>query len=163
MVMGIKATMDATGVVFTAADGTQLQCDLYKLGDDIKATLMAHGLKQKVGDAGALGAGSTDADKLTAMRAVWEMLLAGDWSKRGEGDGGGEAVTVEAMARVTGATLADARAVFEGLDKKAQAAMRKDLAATIAEIQAERAAAKPVKAEAADAARKALDALKAKG
>ena len=162
--MGIKAMMGGQAVTFTSAAGQVLECDLGALNGDIRAMLQLHGLKQKVGDAAALGAGSSDADKVTAMTAVWEMLVAGDWSKRGEGDGGGEAVTVEAMARVTGATLQQAREVFEGLDKKAQAAMRKDLAGTIAEIQAERAAAKPVKAEAASAAAKALEALRsAKG
>lgn len=145
--MGIKVSITDLTVTFVSAAGT-LACDFGTLSPEIREQCGLHGLKQKVGDAAALGAGSTDAEKMAAMTAVWEMLVAGDWTKRVPGAGGGEAITVRAMARETGASLAECRAAFEALDKKGQAAMRKDLAAVIAQIAAEDAAKAPVADEA---------------
>jgi hypothetical protein len=157
--MGFKVSIADSVVTFTSLRGV-LRCDADQLAPDIREQLMLHGLKQKVGDAAALGAGSSDDKKLEAMRAVWEMLCEGEWSKRTPGTGSEESITVEAMARATGATLQQAREVFEGLDKKAQAAMRKSLAVEIAAIQAERAEKVKVGSDATDAAAKALAALR---
>ena len=133
-------------LVFTFASGSVLAIDPMNLSDDIKAEALFHGLKQKIGDAGAIsrtpetGRSATVADKRDAMRAVLDRLLAGQWNKVREG-GSNLGLLLAAVCRLKPAQTTDALRTW--LDAKMdaeRAALRKNpkVAATILEIQAER-------------------------
>lgn len=68
------------GQTFTVESG--------KLPKDIVTQLVMHGATQKIGDAAA---GKADADAMTAMQAVYESLVNGDWG-RSRGGGGEEPI-----------------------------------------------------------------------
>lgn len=63
------------------ATGGSFHADVHKLPDGIRAQLVLHGLKQKLGDAYA----DPDQDAESAVREVWHDLVSGTWSTRGEG------------------------------------------------------------------------------
>lgn len=87
-------SVNNTAASFALADGTVIDLRFEDLTDSIKVLLMLHGLKQKIVDAAAIprdtetGRSATDAEKIAAMRAVAERLLAGKWSATREGGAG---------------------------------------------------------------------------
>lgn len=105
-----------------------------------------HGLRQKIGDAGAMsrnqetGASATIADRMRAMREVRDTVADGAWTRRAEGTGS-VGLLVEALIRA-GADADAAKAAVAGWTEKEQAAMRdRDpiIAPIVAQIRAERA------------------------
>ena len=137
-------------LVFTFADGQDLRIDAGKLRNDIRHEAIMHGLKQKIGDAAAIGRNpetgrsATLADKRAAMRTVIERLQAGSWNaERGEGGAPAGGLLFAALVRMyDGKKSADAiRAFLAGKDVKQKAALRKNprVAEIIEEIKAERA------------------------
>ena len=116
-----------------------------------------HGMAQKLGDAGALPAGATPAEKHEAICALYEHLLGGGaWNRKG-GDGtGSDGLLVSALVEWTNGadcpegqpalTRDDARAAVKTMDKKTQAAMRaaEPLAGIIARLRTEKAPKAPV-------------------
>lgn len=106
-----------------------------------------HGMSQKLGDAGALsvvdGQRPTAAMKHAEIKRLNDyMLESGEWFRTGKGDGAGtDGLLVRALAQLCEKTIEEARADVAGMDKKLQAAMRRDpeLAPIIAELKAARA------------------------
>ena len=96
--MGIKTNINASigTVTFTAASGDFAIIHLARLHPDNRAYAALHGLKQKCGDAAALGMGTSDAAKLDAIRGVIAHLESGsaDWNMRG---GGADSAVFEAL------------------------------------------------------------------
>lgn len=80
--MDEKATVRVPQTVVTfAADGMEtLSCATKDLSAGMVAALIGHGIMAKVGDAAALPAGSTPAQKRAAMADVWENLINGRWN-----------------------------------------------------------------------------------
>ena len=89
----ITVTSDDYGILLAFANGTGLHLKISELSGEIQHHAMLHGLKQKLVDAAALsrnpdtGRSATIDDKYTAVREVYDRLLAGNWNK-GRGDGG---------------------------------------------------------------------------
>jgi len=146
----IETTATLSAVQF-AAEGHSLSCRIDVLNHDIVARLAIHGLTQKIKDAAAIpvnpetGRSASMEEKFAAMRAVVTALQAGEWSRRGEGDGtSGGGLLLSALLRF----YADSRtekqvlARYKALSDKEPAALRANpkISAIIAEIKAERAA-----------------------
>lgn len=80
----------------------------------IQAQAMLHGFKQKIIDAGALpfnkeaGRYPTDAEKESAMKEVYDRLLAGQWNAVREGGGNEGGMLARAIADLKSITVADA-------------------------------------------------------
>lgn len=81
-----------TGVLrLQFSNGDALALQLSELSDDIRQQATLHGLKQKLVDAGAIsrnpstGRSATVEDKIAAIHAVYDRLLAGQWNKTREG------------------------------------------------------------------------------
>jgi hypothetical protein len=119
------ANQHAHGVSFTV-DGQTIVVRPTDLNPMVLAEATWHGVKQKIGDAAALGAGSTGKDKLAAMRKVADQIMGTDgvWTARGEGDNG---LFMRALAKWMGTEDVDAaRKAFDGLEKDVQSALPKD-------------------------------------
>ena len=138
-------------LVFTFADGQELRIDAGKLTNDIRHEAIMHGLKQKIGDAAAIGRNpetgrsATLADKRAAMQVVIERLQAGSWNAgRGEGGTGTGGLLLAALCRMYAGrkTEEELREWLSTKDKKAQAELRKNpkVATIIEQIKAERGA-----------------------
>jgi hypothetical protein len=138
-------------LVFTFADGQDLRIDAGKLTNDIRHEAIMHGLKQKIGDAAAIGRNpetgrsATLSDKRAAMRAVVERLQAGAWNaERGEGGAPAGGLLFAALVRMYAGKKSDEdiRTFLAGKDDKQKAALRKNprVAEIIEQIKAERAA-----------------------
>ena len=138
-------------LVFTFADGQDLRIDAGKLTNDIRHEAIMHGLKQKIGDAAAIGRNpetvrsATLADKHAAMRTVIERLQAGSWNaERGEGGAPSGGLLFAALVRMYAGKKSEEsiREFLATKSDKEKAALRKNprVAEIIDEIKAERAA-----------------------
>ena len=138
-------------LVFTFADGQDLRIDAGKLTNDIRHEAIMHGLKQKIGDAAAIGRNpetgrsATLSDKRTAMRTVIERLQAGSWNaERGEGGAPAGGLLFAALVRMYAGKKSEEsiREFLSAKSDKEKAALRKNprVAEIIEEIKAERAA-----------------------
>ena len=136
---------------FTFADGQELTITASGLLPEIRHEAIMHGLKQKIGDAAAIGRNpetgrsATLADKRAAMQVVIERLQAGSWNaERGEGGAPAGGLLFAALVRMYAGKKSeeDLRAFLAGKSDKEKAALRKNprVAAIIEEIKAERAA-----------------------
>lgn len=154
----ITAEIVGTTLTFRGDNGQAISIDAMSLTPEIREAAMMHGLKQKIGDAGAIsrnpdtGRSATTADKLAAMGEVRERLLSGAWNKgRESGDGTGSGgLLFRALCRVKAdRTPEQIRAYLGGLDKAQQAALRKvpAVAAAIDAIRAESAKAGDIDGE----------------
>lgn len=126
--MGIKKTIDGETVTITVDGFAPIAVRLSALHPDIITRAALHGLSQKLGDAGALSAGSTDEDRCEAISAVAGHLLAADsgdqWNRKAAGDGsGGDGLLVRALVELGGEREA-VKAKVAAMDKKTQAAVR---------------------------------------
>lgn len=135
---------------FSFADGQELSITASGLLPEIRHEAIMHGLKQKIGDAAAIGRNpetgrsATLADKRAAMRAVIERLQAGSWNaERGEGGAPSGGLLFAALVRMYAGkkTEEGIREFLAGKDDKQKAALRKNprVAEIIEEIKAERA------------------------
>lgn len=157
----VKITLTDNGnVIGTFADGTpaQILCNVKDLAEDIRAQALFHGLKQKLVDSAALsrdpktGKSATPAEKRDAVMQTAENLRSGVWNTRGTGDGGStDGLLVTALCEMQPKKdVTKIREWVGGLDKSQQSAMRANpkVAAIIARIQTERAAAKGIDTDA---------------
>lgn len=77
----ITAEIVGTTLTFRGDNGQAISIDAMSLTPEIREAAMMHGLKQKIGDAGAIsrnpdtGRSATTADKLAAMEEVRELSL----------------------------------------------------------------------------------------
>lgn len=131
--MTIETIVTATSIEFVSTNGRGLTLQLRDLSTAIIGHATLHGLKAKIGDAGAIsrnpdtGKSATDDDKLSAMQAVMDRLLSGDWNKtRAEGSGGNGGLLFRALCLTYPTKTAEA--IREFLAKKSneeKAALRK--------------------------------------
>lgn len=132
-----KAHNPETGIVtFAFTNGRKLDIDPAALPTNIWNRLVVHGLLQKVGDSYAGAATADDAYDLAA--AVVDSLMADEWNAGRESTGG---VIVEALARILGKTVDEAKAAWTALDEAKQKVLAKEprIAAMVAKIKLERA------------------------
>ena len=83
--MAIKSTINASiGTVLWTSDETPQTIEVHyaRLHPALQAYAALHGLKQKVGDAGAKAMGTADVDKFAAMQQIVTHLESGteDWN-----------------------------------------------------------------------------------
>lgn len=89
----IECTTGDKQLTIEFSNGRTIYVRLGELNSTIIEQATLHGLKQKLVDAAALsrnpdtGRSATIDDKYTAVREVYDRLLAGNWNK-GRGDGG---------------------------------------------------------------------------
>ena len=129
----ITVTSDDYGILLAFANGTGLHLKISELSDNIQRRAMLHGLKQKLVDAAAIscnletGRSATIDDKYTAVREVYDRLLAGSWNK-GRGDGsstGNGGLLFRALCQMyPGKTPEALRAFLDGKTKSECAALR---------------------------------------
>lgn len=139
----VNATVTGTSIQLEFADGEVQVFDLATLGDDMKTALLVHGGKQKIVDS------FSGVKELAACRdrsaGVWEALTAGKWTTRVAGEGGPRiTLLAEAIAKVQGLSVEDAREKIELLDEDTRKAVRAhpQIKAAMADIKAERARVK---------------------
>lgn len=135
------SNVDNGKVVFDFANGSRVVAEASDFADNIKEQLMFHGLVQKLRDSFAGSKG--DANYAQAQcEATLEALKAGDWNRRGGGTGG--TLLAEAVARVKGIDIADARVKVGELTEEQRESLKKapSIVAATLEIQAERKQAK---------------------
>ena len=144
----VTAEINSTVLTFRGDNGLIISLDAMTLTPEIREAAMMHGLKQKIGDAGAIsrnpetGRSATTGDKFDAMREVFERLTATrpQWNKTREGGGDGAGgLLFKALCKIKAdKTPAEVRAYLEARTKEEQAALRKvpAIAAAIEEIKA---------------------------
>ena len=143
---------DAFGNTLTLnfIDGTELRIDIDDLSPQIRLDATLHGLKQKLVDAAAIsrnpdtGASATVADKLDAVREVYDRITSpdGTWNKIRTGEGanvGG--LLLRALMELKGLDKATVTTFLEGKTKEQIAALKAmaPVAAIIARMQSEKA------------------------
>jgi hypothetical protein len=107
-----------------------------------------HGWVQRISDKAALGKGSTDTDKFTAMKACAEFYEQGrnDWNMRGAGAGRKSEADwiIEATAEIQGVEVATMRERIERMAEKREVTVaayvkalgtRQDVALRVAEMK----------------------------
>lgn len=133
--------------------GSTLEVKMTDLPEEMVHQLAFHGLSQKATDATA---GKDPAASEAAVRSVVDALLAGNWTVRGSGTGGGGAGRVtllaEAVARLKGIEVAKAAELIAGLtdEEKKNLQAAKSVKAVILDIKAERLAASQEKDDKSD-------------
>lgn len=140
----------ARTVLFTFPGLPEMRVDADALSADIFTMATLHGLKQKIGDAGAIqrdpatGRSATAADKRRAMQEVLDRLLEGRWNKgRADGNPTGGLLYLALCRMYDGRrTPEEIKTHLGTLTPKQQSALRESekIAAIIATIKAERAA-----------------------
>lgn len=156
----INTSIDSTTQILTieVKDGEKvvgkLVVDPKDFSQGICNYAMAHGFKQRLGDAAALerdrttGLSATPQEKFEAMKEVYEHLQAAntaeEWNRKPQKGGVNAGLLLEALIRVTGQSVEDCRAAMGGWNEKEKDAMRQDpaIAPVIEQIKKERV--KPV-------------------
>jgi hypothetical protein len=143
-------------------DGTDrlITLDMSKVHEKVRTYAAFHGMKQRLVDVAAMsrdtktGLPATPTEKAEAIAELAEYYEGGaeDWNRKGASTTGAKGgFLFEALVQVygpgtaTGKAEADIRVWLDGLDDKAQAALREDdtIAPVIAAIKAKRAEGKP--------------------
>lgn len=139
----IKREKDfASGEVnFTVIEtGDNFKVNVNDLPEDIKTSLLVHGVNAKVGDAAA----DPKVDAMVAMKATWDQLKEGVWAARSSGDGTGRTtVLAEALQRVTEQDLEAVQAKLAEMSDEEKKDLRShaQVKSAIADIKAEKAKA----------------------
>lgn len=117
--------------------GKSFEVDVSKYSPEIRALAMAHGFKQKFGDAAS---GGTPAEKFEEVQAIHASLLAGEWERTATVDL--TPLICQAVSRIKKVTLArvEAAAKKAGPDKVKEWGTDLNVKAEIAKIRAEKAA-----------------------
>jgi len=153
----LEKTIDVEAGVLTLGftSGGSLEVKMSDFPEEIVHQLALHGLSQKATDATA----GKDADESEErVRGVVNALQAGDWTVRGSGTGGGGStrttLLVEAVARIKGIELEDAKSAVGALDDEQKKALQKapSIKAAIMTIKQERLAAEAEKGSDGDEA-----------
>lgn len=129
-------------LVINTVGNPELIIRLDELTTDMLEHAALHGLKQKIVDAAALGAGYSPTEKFIAMRDVLNRIVGGDWNVRGEGGGTPTGLLFRALVVLYPNKDADTiREFLDGKSKSEQAALRKNpkIAGIIETIKAENA------------------------
>jgi hypothetical protein len=137
-------------LVVTFGDGSCVVVNREAMPAAICEQAMWHGFKQKLIDAAAIprntetGRSATLAEKIAAVREVFDRLLAGEWNKVREGGGGtsDQALLVDALCRlqpnaVRGDVMAKVKAMT--VEERNALMVHKKVANIIDVIRAERA------------------------
>lgn len=160
----VVSTIDNGLLTITVQGFDPIRIDPTDYPNELVEYAALHGFKQRYVDAAALGAGSTPEEKHAAIMAlVTHHRESGEWARVGAaGSGaGGDGLLVRAVMEIFGLDRDTARTQVGAMDKKTQHALRAspELAPTIARLRVEK---KPrVTADGAQAARDAMDALRA--
>lgn len=159
----ITHRLEGRDIIFVVKDAGEVKLEMGNLSTAILERAAIHGMIQRISDAAALGrdtetgASASPRDKLEAMRKLVEYYQSGteEWKRSGSGEGGGNSITLEAVAQVKGWTYEQAEAEVakaatkRGIEvKKVLAELRgaKAIREAIEAIRAKRAG--PVKADA---------------
>lgn len=136
-----KVTENGTVEFSFVGDAGSLICDPSQLSEEMKAQLVLHGIKQKVGDAYSGVKGDVE-EAVKLAQAAWENLLAGRFSAARESSGtAGATELAKALAEVTGKDLAVVIARLEEMSKEERKELRenKRIAIVLARYKRERA------------------------
>lgn len=135
-----KIATTETGLTFACADGETLEFDVSDLPEAIVSRLIVHGLKQKLIDAANTKAETLD-EYRDLVTSTFVMLAAGEWTRRGDGDGG---MLAEAIAEATGEAIEKVRETLKAMDDETRkkVAGHPEVKAIVARIKAERLAVK---------------------
>jgi hypothetical protein len=122
---------DMAGAELRFNDGSRVEVGFQELPEGMLEKLAGHGWKQKVVDAAAksrdpeTGRSATDAEKIAAMKAVHERIMAGIWAAAGGGGGLGseKMLLVRALAEFSGKGLEEAKEFINGKTKAQQSAL----------------------------------------
>ena len=128
----------ASGVEFTFSNGSAIVVALDEFPDAIRLEAMAHGFRQKIGDAWNKAESAAEAHGIGL--AMVERLKAGDWrAETGGGFGIADEWLVKAVAELKGKELDEIRVTWDSLSPEAKEAVRKDprTKATAERIRAE--------------------------
>lgn len=139
-----KATVTNSGSILSwaFAHGEELIIDAAELANNIKESLLVHGLRQKISDSYA--GCTTPQEAMEAARSVAEALSKGEWSSRGTGEGGSRVTQLaKALSMVTGQPLEAAVEVVSNMsdENKKNLGANAQIKLAIATIQAEKARA----------------------
>jgi hypothetical protein len=130
--MTIKTTIDtARGEVRFTSETDYLAVHLDRLSAANQRYAALHGIKQRVGDAGALGFDkelgryATEDEKFTAMRRIADHLQSGaeDWEVRTAGEPKGGMLFTALTRAYPGKTADELRAFIKARSKAEQAAL----------------------------------------
>ena len=137
-----KDVTDAGEVVFTLGNGQKLVADPKKYPETQQVNLLAHGVKQKLGDATAGFSAKKDfAGAFAAMTEVHEALMADSWDRdRVGGIGVSMDDLVRAIAEVKKADIGKVRIAVEaaGTEKRKEWVTNKTILSKIAKYRADR-------------------------
>lgn len=97
--------------IFSFSDGTEVVWNVGGFPTQIQERLMLHGAIQKGGDSYA-GVKGDVAAAVANVKALGAALLAGEWGPEREGGGVRIGAIAEAIARIKGVTVEDARAAL---------------------------------------------------
>ena len=132
---------DTGKVKFTVIEtGEDFEVDVSDLPDDIKTSLLVHGVNAKVGDSAA----DPKVDAMAAMKATWAQLKDGTWAARAAGDGSGRiTVLAEALQKVTGKSPEEVQEKLADMTDEEKKDLRNhaQVKSAIADIKAEKAKA----------------------
>lgn len=148
---------DTTGILTVSfATGEATSITIADLSPDIIQRAIVHGLNAKLVDAAAIsrntetGKSASAEDKRDAVVAVAERLINGEWNaKRAAGEGEATILLAALMRVYPDAGRDKLQSRIDGWSKEERAAIRlhAKVARAIADIQAERAAAKGIDSE----------------
>lgn len=140
---------DDTGATFDFSDGSTVELAWAQLDNETRLRLMAHGLKQKTIDAGAIprdeqtGRSAPVADKIAASMAVFQRVARNEWTAPREGGSGGRgSLLLRALMRLQPAKSREELAAWLAQKTKIeQAALRASarIAPIIEQIKSEAA------------------------
>lgn len=138
---------------FTFGNGTVVELDVNQLSEEQKFNLMMHGLMQKVGDSYASAKGDFVIG-IAAAQKVCDQLLNDQWTASRASAGEGTPKSGELAQAIASLKKLDLAAVTNAVNAatdEQRKAWRKNaaIAAEIARIRAEKAAARAAKAEGA--------------
>ena len=123
-------------ISFAFSDGENIALCLDHLPSDIQTHLMLHGASAKLGDGFAKTSGPKEAAE--QVNTIWANLMDGNWNAGGRSTGGKLA---QAIANLSGGSLADVVAKLKDLDDDAIKLLRKDptIVKELAKMEVERA------------------------
>ena len=138
-------SIDGTTLTIDFTDAGSVVLDATTLSKEVKASLLMHGLKQKICDSYS---GIRGQEAETVAQAVADQLSAGNWAVVRQSSGGAVRGTLlaEAIARISGKALEEVTVQLAGLGesdagKEQLKLLRQDaqVKRTIAEIKLEKA------------------------
>lgn len=136
-----EKNFDTGHVKFTVIEtGADFEINVNDLPEDIKTSLLVHGVNAKVGDSAA----DPKVDAMEAMQGTWEQLKSGVWAARSSGDGSARiTILAEALQKVTGQELEAVQAKLADMsdEEKKDLRLHGQVKSAIADIKAEKAKA----------------------